>query len=75
MASWNSETKETVKTRIATITGINFFLILLLTALSTMYVTNKPDMFKAYIILMVHLTLFLSLLSASFAMLHVSTNR
>jgi len=75
MASWNGETKETVKTRIATITSINFFLILLLTVLSTMYLTNKPDMFKTYIIIMVHLTLFLSLLSASFGMLRVTMNQ
>jgi Kef-type K+ transport system membrane component KefB len=75
MATWNSETKNTVKNRIAIITGTNFVLILILTALSNVYITMNPHMYNMYVIIMIHLTLFLSLLSVSLSMLDITTNQ
>ncbi len=68
-----NDSKQELSSQIRAISISNFFLILIFGLMSTYYVESYPTQFNRYIILMIHVSIFLSLLSVSIATLQKSS--
>jgi hypothetical protein len=69
ISSANPENKDTFRTQLKTIGLSTFFLIAVLGGLMAIYIESYPDYFRSYMLLMIHVNLFFSLLAVSVATL------
>ena len=69
VSSANSEKKDEFRSQLRTIGLITGFLILALGGLTAIYIESYPDYFRSYMLLMIHVNLFFSLLAVSIATL------
>jgi hypothetical protein len=69
-ASTDSDSMINLKNQVYTISGINAVIIILLCGLSFMYVRADPLQERSYVLIMLHVNFFFSLLAVSISSLH-----